>query len=353
MAKIALVTDLHIGARSDSDHVYKNMKTFYDKVFFPNLIGRNIKTIINLGDTYDRRKFTNSLILDQSRKDIFSKFNEYDCYFIVGNHDSYYSSTIDVTAVRNHLIDYTNIKIVDKPSTMKIEGLNICMIPWITKANEDATVKEIANTKAGICMGHLELTGFEYFKNSICKHGYSPKIFSERFIKTFSGHFHKRSITDTISYLGSPYQTTWQEVEEDKGFHIFDTETFELEFIENPYRLFHMVSYPDIPENIEGSYIKVIVKDLDQRTNDFDIYWNQLTEMKPADLSKKITERVTYNDTVEVTDVENPELEMSNLNLDNLTISKNYIDKLENYDRKEDLKDLIQEIYMESMYVAD
>jgi len=53
--KIALITDTHFGARSDSIPFDTFFEKFYTEKFFPELEERQIKTIIHLGDIFDRR----------------------------------------------------------------------------------------------------------------------------------------------------------------------------------------------------------------------------------------------------------------------------------------------------------
>ena len=55
--KIALITDQHFGARNDSKKIHDHFERFYSEVFFPTLRDRNIDTVIDLGDTFDRRKY--------------------------------------------------------------------------------------------------------------------------------------------------------------------------------------------------------------------------------------------------------------------------------------------------------
>ena len=57
--KIALVNDTHFGARSDSLPFDSYFRKFYDEFFFPALAEREIKTIMHLGDIFDRRKYMN------------------------------------------------------------------------------------------------------------------------------------------------------------------------------------------------------------------------------------------------------------------------------------------------------
>ena len=66
-----------------------------------------------------------------------------------------------------------------------------------------------------------------------------------RFDIVMSGHFHHKSDDGQIYYLGTPYEIYWNDYEDPRGFHIFDTETRELERIVNPYRIFEKVYYDD------------------------------------------------------------------------------------------------------------
>jgi hypothetical protein len=70
--------------------------------------------------------------------------------------------------------------------------------------------------------------------------------------------------------LGNPYEITWQDYDDPKGFHIFDFNTRKLEFIPNPFKMFHKIDYDDewIDEFIKNTdfnvytntYVKVIVE---------------------------------------------------------------------------------------------
>jgi hypothetical protein len=44
-----------------------------------------------------------------------------------------------------------------------------------------------------------------------------------------------------ISYLGTPYEITFADVNEKKGFHVFDTETRVMEFVPNENKLFYVM----------------------------------------------------------------------------------------------------------------
>ena len=44
---------------------------------------------------------------------------------------------------------------------------------------------------------------------------------------------------------------TWSDYDDPKGFHVFDTATRELEFIENKERIFHRINYDDSEMKLE------------------------------------------------------------------------------------------------------
>ena len=74
--------------------------------------------------------------------------------------------------------------------------------------------------------------------------GLSPKVF-EKFEYHLVVTFTTSLIMVTVYYLGNPYQITWSDYKDPRGFHIFDTETRELEFILNPYEIFHKIYYDE------------------------------------------------------------------------------------------------------------
>ena len=69
--KIALITDTHFGARGDSVQFDNYFRKFYNDVFFPELQRRGIRTIIHLGDVFDRRKYINFQSLHRAKKYFF------------------------------------------------------------------------------------------------------------------------------------------------------------------------------------------------------------------------------------------------------------------------------------------
>ena len=267
--KIALLTDSHAGVRNDSIAFHDYMKKFYDDVFFKYLDTNGIRNVVHCGDIVDRRKYININTAYRLRKDLIEPAIERGITWhqILGNHDVMHKNTNKISSF-TELFNKFPLNIYEEATEVDFDGCNILLMPWINDENREHALKLIKETNAQICFGHLEIQGFEMFKGSIVSHGDDPSVFG-RFDIVCSGHYHHRSHRDNIYYLGSPAEYTWSDYNDPRGFHIFDTETRELTFIENPYKMFHKFWYndgdptfvdSDIDYNqFEGKIIKIII----------------------------------------------------------------------------------------------
>jgi DNA repair exonuclease SbcCD nuclease subunit len=271
LLKIALITDTHWGVRNDNIAFMDNSKKFLDEVFFPYIKNSGIDTIVHLGDLVDRRKYININTARRLREDFLDPLANggYDVHFIAGNHDTYFKNTNSVNALRELVVDKYNFKVYDQlPREVEFDGTFVLMLPWICDENRKQCLEKIKSTPAQIIMGHLELAGFEMYRGSMVSHGDDRHIF-DRFDLVLSGHYHHRSSDGTIHYLGSHAEFTWSDYDDPKGFHVLDTVTRELTFIQNPYKMFDKVWYDDVtpgkePEkydysSLKGKIVKVIV----------------------------------------------------------------------------------------------
>lgn len=323
---------------------------FFKEIFFPELEKRKINYIIHPGDLVDRRKYVNFHTLKVMRESFLEPIQRagYSMDLLTGNHDVYYKSTNELNALKELLEPYSNIRVWSEPGEINIGNLGIAYIPWINAENEDATHKLIKKTKAQICIGHLELRGFEMFRGQLSEHGMEGSVL-DKFDMVFSGHFHQKSSRENITYLGAPYQMTWSDWDCPRGFHIFDTETRELEFIANPNELFVKLQYNDSNTTYErlmslaeqdfgGSYIKIIVE---SKTNPFyfDKFLTKVEKSGPADV--RIVEPLEQSDNSEIVSQA----------VDTQTILMNTIDRLDMDIDKKKLKTLMQELYTEALNI--
>lgn len=349
--KIALITDTHWGVRNDQQAFLDANKLFLDNVFFPYIDSNGVGTIIHLGDVVDRRKYVNINTSKRLNEDFLIPIRDrgITMHIIAGNHDTYYKNTNEVNALRELIVGrYDNTIIYDSVAeTCEFDGTDILMIPWICDANRTATMEKLRTTNAQIAMGHLEISGFEMYRGSPQSHGDDPSVFG-RFDLVCSGHYHHRSSNGNIHYLGNHSEFTWSDYNDPKGFHIFDTQTRDLTFIRNPYRMFNKVWYDDKRnknlldhdfEQYKGSFVKLIVQSKEDPFG-FDLFTSKLYEAGPIEVS--IVEDHHHMDEISEQDLVN-EAE------DTLTILSKYIGSLEtNVDNKE-LDKLMRTLYHEAL----
>ena len=352
---IAILNDTHWGARSESADILSHQLTFYRDLFFPYLQTHNIKTVCHLGDLVDRRKFIQYSILNSMRTHFIKPLIDLniDTHILVGNHDAPFRNSNEVNAVEELFASVRTATwsphIYANPETVDFDGCSILMMPWINMTNEDDTAKAIQTTTAKIVFGHLEIKGFEMYKGLPSYDGISPGLF-EKFEMVCSGHFHCKSTLGNINYLGAPMEMTWADYDDPRGFHIFDTDTKTLTYIQNPNRLFYKIFYSDRDKSTEeilnvewlsyaSKYVKVIVLQKDHPLT-FDTFMDRLNEVSPADISI-------------VEDHHNAQL-LNEHNLvdqaeDTLTIISHFIENLEGTVDKAALNTLLRDLYTESL----
>jgi DNA repair exonuclease SbcCD nuclease subunit len=220
---------------------------------------------------------------------------EFDTHIIIGNHDTFYKNTNSVNAVEElyWLNNNERFKWYDSATEVEFDGCKILFLPWICSENREETMKLISSTDATIAFGHLEIAGFAMYKGSIAHDGQDPQDFS-KFDMVCSGHYHTRSSSGNIHYLGSPCEYTWSDFNDMRGFHIFDTDTRQLTFIKNPISMFKKIFYNDEDMTLEeimefetesyrDTIVKVVVKN---KTNPywFDCFIEKLESSGVVDL---------------------------------------------------------------------
>jgi DNA repair exonuclease SbcCD nuclease subunit len=350
--KIALLNDTHFGCRNDSPAFLTYQNKFFDEIFFPYIKENNIKTLIHLGDVVDRRKFINFQVAHNFQKKFWKKLWELkiDTHIIIGNHDTYYKNTNEVNSMEQLITTFDGVNepwIYTKPKTVNFDGLDILFLPWICDATIEESIHTIDKSTAQICMGHLEIKGFEMHKGHVNVQGLDKEQF-KRFEKVISGHFHKKSDDKHIYYLGTQYEITWSDYNCPKGFHIFDTQTRELTRISNPLKIHKKFMYDDTKEDYtnkditeyENCFVKLFIVQkknqnmldtlIDKLHNQINIHELNIIEDTTSELTMTVKDNI---------------LEQGE---DTLTFLNNYIDQIDTSLDRSKLKNYVKELYVEA-----
>lgn len=306
--KLAVLGDTHFGLRHDSLAFTNHQRKFYETIFFPYLREHGITDITQTGDFFDNRKHINIKAI-RHMKEVFLdiiKDEGFNLITYAGNHDLFYKNTNSVYSVKELISkeEYPTVRVIQD---LVEDDNGIAYIPWINSENEEEFRLWADETNCTIAFGHFEFTGFDFMKGIENKHGLSAK--SVKHIPlVISGHFHHKSRKGNIFYVGSPYEMTWGDFNDEKGFHILDTVTRECEFIKNPHVLYHKIFYNDIETDYDDfdygrykdSYVKVFMVNKTREA-----MWNRFAErlFKSGLIDANIIEQpVEYSD-IDIEDI--------------------------------------------------
>jgi DNA repair exonuclease SbcCD nuclease subunit len=348
--KVAIITDQHFGARNDSIAFLDYFEKFYNDIFFPTLTEHNIDTVLVLGDTFDRRKYVNFYALQRAKEMFFDRLANagITVHMLAGNHDTYFKNTNDVNSPDLLLREYNNINVIDHPATIYVDETPICMMPWICPENYKDSLDTINDTKAEICMGHFEIAGFAMYRGMESHDGLSKETF-DKFDMVFSGHYHHKSDDGHIYYVGNPYELTWQDYNDPRGFHLFDLGSRKLEFIRNPFSMFARLEYDDKGKDpieldecdLENKYVKLVVVNKTDYYK-FDRFIQKLYNKGCHDI-KVVEDMSEFNE---------GELADETINLeDTLSVLGHYVDSVVTDMDKEKIKTYMRALYTEAVNI--
>ncbi len=241
--KYLLVADTHLGINKSSEKYHEVVQNLFVEIL-DVCEKRNIGTVIHLGDFFHERKATNTKTLNIAHRiaEIFEQSHVL-MYIIVGNHDIYFKDSINPTTLEI-FNKYNQIKVVDRIT--EFDNLTLC--PWSSVP---------AGHGGGWCFGHFEINGFKMNGNYICTAGEDANTFKD-FKHVYSGHFHTPSSHGNITYLGSAFPQTFNDLGNKHGYYIWDMG--ELEFIEftGSPKFVEFKTYEPISQDITGNIVKLI-----------------------------------------------------------------------------------------------
>lgn len=213
--KVAAFTDLHVGAKSNSQLHLKDCEDFVDW-FIDEAKKENCDTCIFLGDWHNNRNNINLITLDTSIRLLEKLGKSFQQFFwFPGNHDLFYKDKRDIhsSVFGKHIPGMT---VIDSVTTIK----EVTLVPWLV-GNE---WKSMRNVKSKYVFGHFELPLF--YMNAMVKMPDHGELKSDDFVEpeyVFSGHFHKRQKKDNIYYIGNAFPHNYSDAwDDERGMMILE-----------------------------------------------------------------------------------------------------------------------------------
>ena len=239
-----LFTDIHFGKKQNAD---SHNQLCID---FINFVCEGVKKykidhIIFLGDYIETRNSVNISTLNyayQGCKILDSL--DIPVFFIIGNHDLYTKHSRDIHSAIcfNEL---KNFQIIQQPTVVPNIGTGALICPFLFHDEYVALQQyDVENV-----YGHFEFNNFVVTGTSVKFTGGPDHTEYTRFKRIFSGHFHKRQITDNVIYIGNTFPMDFSDANTtERGFaihnHTNDTVTF--------------VDWPDGPRYITTTLSDII-----------------------------------------------------------------------------------------------
>jgi DNA repair exonuclease SbcCD nuclease subunit len=281
--KIAFITDLHFGVHGNSKEFLDYQEHFFIN-FFKYIEENNINTIFSLGDEFENRKVVNFYALNRAKKMFFDVCEDrgIDLKVIVGNHSMFYKEDLDINSPKLLFEKYKRVEVIEEPTIHGFGSYKFLSVPWISSKNKEQIFKAITETDANFLLGHFEVTDIKLHKGWQFYKGLEYKAI-EHFQRIMSGHYHLRLEGDRFCYIGTPYQSSWEDLYEEKGFEVFDTETGVFEYVRNELRIYRTCEYLDDIviddfdfEIFRNSYVRVIVGSIPSDYSKYEIFLKKL-----------------------------------------------------------------------------
>jgi DNA repair exonuclease SbcCD nuclease subunit len=341
MSKIFFIGDTHIGLGypNSVDKWFKVHRQYFNDFLIPFLKEKVTKDdiIVHLGDLFDNRNVIPINLLNYGM-DIVEEISKISpLHIIIGNHDLWSKSSSDVNSVRPFRY-IPNVSIYDRTSILDFNNKRILMMPYIeNRLDQISLIKKNKDCDYLFC--HSDLNGCKMHLTSVA-HKNPDKIDIDEFIsfkRVISGHIHIVQNNKNFTFVGSLFQMDRNDMGDQKGIFVLDTETDNLEFYPNKispiFTKVHIKNDNDV-ENLESlkssnNYIDLVI------SNNLIINNRKVRRKLESLLESGNFASVDYLDDInngEVSVEDNVTSEVS-INLDYEDFIREYI-SLQKYDKK-------------------
>ena len=231
-----IISDTHLGARSNSVEWLEIMKDWFYSDFIPKVkeIYQPGDILIHCGDVFDNRQSVNLLVLHEGIRlfEELSSIFESGVYVIAGNHDVMRKTTNEVSSL-DCLKYIPRVHIIKEPMIAKIGSTSSLFMPWRTNEEEETKCikdNEVQNLHYLFCHTNIRNLRFDNSRN--VEEGLNiDDLISFR--RVYSGHIHWGQHRGNVTMVGNPYQMTRSDAGNKKGWYVLDFESGQETFHEN------------------------------------------------------------------------------------------------------------------------
>jgi len=293
--KVIVLGDTHMGARGGAVNFAHYFNRFFTESLYPYMLEHGIIDIYQLGDLFDNRTALPLKSFHISEPEWFGPLVEhgFTMHTLLGNHDITLRESLKINTTESALKKYIesgHVVVYKEPTAVHVDdNCTFDIVPWICKENF-GEVGEFLKRKniSDICLGHFAVEGASMYRGIPAQSGMNQNLF-ERYERVFTGHYHTRSelMDGKIQYVGTPYEITWMDAHDPRGFTVFDTVTRKFEFVPNPETIFQKILYrgneTSVPSGLKGKYLKIVVEQKED-TKKFEAYVNSIRMQIPEDI---------------------------------------------------------------------
>ena len=346
--RVWILGDLHFGVRANSQEWLEIQKEFFEEQFIPTL-KKNVKpgdVLVQVGDTFDNRQSINIKVLNYA-VNLFERLGEIlPVHIICGNHDIWAKKTNEITSI-DSLKWIPNVQIYKDPKLLKWSNRNVLMMPW--RRDEEHEVETLSEyPTANIIFCHSEVSGLYLNAKVKNEHGVRPTTY-RKYTRVYSGHIHYRQEKEKLLMVGTPYELTRSDRDNQKGWDLVDLETMEETFFPNrvspKFLKFNITKLYDMPlgdfkELIKGNFVDIFVPSKIATSNSLSTLINKL-----HGLSRRLEPNIYQDDDIIDKDFHDLDEEIyKNYNVMNLC--NMYVDNLKyDEDVKQKLKNKLKQLH--------
>jgi DNA repair exonuclease SbcCD nuclease subunit len=225
--RIWLISDTHLGVRSNSREWMDNIESWFRDFFIPQLKEnyRPGDILVHCGDVFDSRQSINLYIMNKGI-DIFDDLAEIlPVYMIIGNHDIFMKSSNEINSLKVFRRN-PRITVFEEPEKVQFGNRSALMMPWRDGHEAEAEILNDPKYFADLVFCHTDIRGFTFNKTQRVEDGNEVDAF-KNFQKVYSGHIHWAQNFKNVRMLGSPYELTRSDCGNTKSFWCLDLETLE------------------------------------------------------------------------------------------------------------------------------